>query len=272
MPSAYVDAASIRFPPKCPHCGRPEETTRPIAAMRNLDILFGEYVPPPTIAVPVCADAAKRRRRIGIAAFALTTGFILLAGFLATMLAIDERWIAATLLAAAIAVVAVGGRVGWDDALLDRRQLGVAVRRAPGNRVRMWFTRDDYFSEWAAMNPSASVDSGVVGWRPRKTVAAPGPAPSFDRKLPAIALAILAAVLALHHFNAVSGGHVFLTGSSILMGLAFLAAGGIVYPPVFWSMGIYAKDLPLWVKVIGAVLAIAGALTGFVLGISYTHA
>jgi hypothetical protein len=270
MMSAYVDADSLRFPPTCPHCGRPAETTREIAAMRNLHALL-EYLPPRLIDVPVCRDAVRRRRVTGVAAVVLTIAFMLVGGFFAAMLAIDSRWIGAALVAMPIAVLALAGRTGWDDALLDRRYLGVSARGAGGSRVRMHFSRDSYFSEWAAMNPTASSSAGAMGWRPPLAKAEePRPTASMsNRAIPAIALAASAAVIALIHWAARGGGGLHLSGLTLLMAIAFLSAGGVVYPPVLWSIGAYGKHLPWWVKAIGWILFIGGAAAGFMLAISY---
>lgn len=65
MPSAYVDATLVRFPPNCPHCGQPAGTTRRITAHGPLDVLVGEYGVPVGIRIPVCLAAARTRKRSG---------------------------------------------------------------------------------------------------------------------------------------------------------------------------------------------------------------
>jgi hypothetical protein len=139
----------------------------------------------------------------------------------------------------------------------------------PGTRVFVSIRRDDYFSEWAAMNPAASTTGGAIGWRP------PAPAEhevetlDFNRTLPAIFLGATVAIVALHHWYAVTGGHPFVVAICLLTGFGALALGGVIYPPVFWSIGVYGKHLPVPVKIAGALLAIAGVAAGFLLVMSY---
>ena len=46
--------------------------------------------------------------------------------------------------------------------------------------------------------------------------------------------------------------------------LACIEAGrGILYPPLFWSIGPKGRDLPGAVKVMGLLLALAGLAAGF---------
>ena len=47
--------------------------------------------------------------------------------------------------------------------------------------------------------------------------------------------------------------------------LGGLALGGVVYPPVLWSIGKYGTDLPFAVKIVGALLFISGLGIGFYL-------
>jgi hypothetical protein len=158
--------------------------------------------------------------------------------------------------------------------LLDWRVLGICAWRPAGSgtRVRVSVRRDRYFSEWASINPSVSVSGGAFGWQPPPApIEAPSMSFLFDRKIPALLLAVLVAAIALHHWYAKSGGHVLIAALCVMMGVAFLAAGGVVYPPVLWSIGVYGKQLPLPVKVVGAFLGLAGLVTGFLLGISYGH-
>jgi len=52
-------------------------------------------------------------------------------------------------------------------------------------------------------------------------------------------------------------------------GAGALALGGIVYPPVFWSLSAYGRGLPRWTKIAGGMLGLAGIAAGFLLAISY---
>ena len=277
MPSAYIDAAQIVFPPACPHCGQAPDTTRAISAHRTLYAILSEYVPADTLGVPVCRASARRRTRLGVIAFVANIAFILVGGFFTMMLVLADHKIEAGVLGAGILTAVALARTGWDDALLDSRVLGVRARRVagPGRRVRVTLARDEYFSEWAAMNPGMSTTAGVIGWRPPPPVVAVDLGSRdpivYSRAIPAFAFAACTAIVALHHWYAVSGGHPFVTGVCLLTAGIFLSFGGLVYPPVFWSISSYGRHLPLPVKIIGATLALAGLAAGFLLVMSYSE-
>jgi hypothetical protein len=159
----------------------------------------------------------------------------------------------------------------------DWHVIGVRAWRpfGQGGRIRLSFKRDQYFSEWAAMNPSAFAGD-ASRWQPSAPLSgteADGAidAVFFNRKLPVIVLALTVPMIALHHWYAVNGGHVFLAALGVLMGAAFLSIGGLVYPPVFWAISKDGRRLPLPLKIIGGFLGIAGLVCGFLLGISYSH-
>ena len=87
----------------------------------------------------------------------------------------------------------------------------------------------------------------------------------FNRTIPLVLLVGVICVLALHHWYVVTEGGAFLFALFILPPFGMLALGGVVYPPVLWSIGKYGKDLPLGVKVVGALLFISGLGIGFYL-------
>src|SRR2546422_11238320 len=87
----------------------------------------------------------------------------------------------------------------------------------------------------------------------------------FNRTIPLVLLVGVIGVLALHHWYVVTEGSGFLFALFILPPFGMLALGGVVYPPVLWSIGKYGKDLPLGVKVVGALLFISGLGIGFYL-------
>jgi hypothetical protein len=275
MPSAYVDAAHVAFPPKCPHCGGTPDAVREITAHRLLTALFVEYVPALSLAVPVCRASARRRKRLGAITVVAELVLILFGGFLVMALVMDGYKVEAGILGGQILVVILLARTGRDAELLDWWVLGLRARRVggPGVRLHVSMRRDAYFSEWAAVNPGASTSGGATGWRP------PPPPPDdpnapldpiiYNRTIPAIALVVSAVTVGLHHWYAVNGGHVFLVGLCLLTAVGCLAIGGILYPPVFWSISAHGKRLSLPLKVVGAVLALVGLVAGFVLGISY---
>jgi hypothetical protein len=158
MPTAVVNPASIRFPQKCPHCGRKAEGTYAITAMRNLDVFLGEYSVPLLLDVPVCRDAFNRRRTVGLAWLLSALAIILAGGLFAAWLAIDRAWLPAALLGAAAVAFALAGRTGWDTVVLDRWILGASAQSVSSSRVRMTFSRDEYFKQWAKMNRPASAE------------------------------------------------------------------------------------------------------------------
>ena len=80
----------------------------------------------------------------------------------------------------------------------------------------------------------------------------------FNRTIPLVLLAAVIGVLALHHWYVVTEGSAFLFALFILPPFGMLALGGVVYPPVLWSIGKYGTDLASAVKIVGALLFISG--------------
>lgn len=156
MPSATVTPESIRFPQKCPHCGGKPAGTYAVAAVRGLDAFVGSYAVPLLLDVPVCREAFDRRHRTGLAALVTVLLVIVVSGGLAVWLAIERSWLPAAVLGAIAVLLGLGGRTGWDSALLDRQLLGASARSESSTRVRVRFARDDYFKKWMSMNPSAT--------------------------------------------------------------------------------------------------------------------
>jgi hypothetical protein len=89
MPSAYIDAGQVAFPPKCPHCRQPAEATREISAYRLRDAVLETYTPAVSFTVPVCRGRARRRKRLGAIALVAELALILLGGFLTMVLVMD---------------------------------------------------------------------------------------------------------------------------------------------------------------------------------------
>ena len=152
MPTADVDADSICFPRKCPHCGGKAAGTYAVAAMRGLDVYFGGYTMPLLLDVPVCRDAFDRRRRAALAALVLILAVVVTSAIAAAVFAWRGSWIAAIVLGAFAAVLAMGGRTGWDAGLLDRAIVGMYARSISSKRLRVGFRDDRYYSEWARLN------------------------------------------------------------------------------------------------------------------------
>lgn len=155
MPSAFVSSSSIRFPRKCPHCGGKPEGTYAVAAMRGLDVFFGNYTVPLLIDVPVCREAFQRRRAAALVALVFVLVLIGGGGIAALAFAFRGAWVAAALSGSVAIALAVGGRTGWDGGLLDRALLGVSARSVSSTELRLRFSHGKYFSEWASLNRSA---------------------------------------------------------------------------------------------------------------------
>lgn len=152
MPAVSVRPETIRFPQRCPHCLRKAEGTYAVAAVRGLDAFVGSYTVPLLLDVPVCRDAFERRRTVAVAALVVVLLCILVAGGCAVWLAIRGQWIWAVPLGAIALLLAIGGRTGWDSALLDRAALGLSARSVSSSEVRLRFSRDEYYEQWAKLN------------------------------------------------------------------------------------------------------------------------
>ena len=87
----------------------------------------------------------------------------------------------------------------------------------------------------------------------------------FTRTAPAILLLGVLAVLALHHWYVTTEHRAFLIVLFLLPPFGMLALGGLVYPPLLWSVGKYGKGMALPVRAIGILLAIVGLGIGFYL-------
>lgn len=272
MPSAYLDTSrGVTYPPICPHCGERADATYPLVARSFVDILF-DYVPPLFAPVPVCRAAARRRKRRG--ALSLTAGltFLVVGVFIALEIGMSGYVTSGIALTAAAGLVGIAFRTGWEDRLLDWTTLGVSAWRVRSfeRLVRFNFRSDQYFSHWAASNPEASIAGPVV-----RRVSVSSATPRVENPLartrlaPAVVLAVAAGILVLHHWYARGGHASFVAVVMFVSGAGALALGGVVYPPVFWSLSDYGRHLPRPTKVIGATLALAGIVAGFLLAISY---
>jgi len=89
--------------------------------------------------------------------------------------------------------------------------------------------------------------------------------PQFNRKAPLVILVAVVAILALHHWYVMSEGRAFFAALFLLPPFGMLALGGLIYPPILWSIGKYGKDLPAGIKAIGIALVLAGLGVGFYL-------
>lgn len=167
MPFAYVDATQVEFPPSCPHCGQPAEAGRRITAHGLLDVLVGHYVKSVNIWIPVCRAAERKRKWFGVAVVAGELTLIALGGVLAVALSVaGHNTVSAVVVLAAVSL-ALPIRGDLDAMFSDWYVVGVCAWRdfGRGTRIRLSFRRDQYYSQWASMNPSAST-SGADGFRP----------------------------------------------------------------------------------------------------------
>ena len=88
---------------------------------------------------------------------------------------------------------------------------------------------------------------------------------SHSRMIPLGLLGAVVFVLALHHWYVLTEHRGSMLAMFLLPPFGMLALGGLVHPPILYSIGKYGKELPVWTKAIGYLLAIAGLGIGFYL-------
>jgi CDP-diglyceride synthetase len=88
---------------------------------------------------------------------------------------------------------------------------------------------------------------------------------TFGRLIPAVTLAVILAMLALHHWNVVANKSAYASAVLLLTPIGGLALGGTIYPPLFYSVGRYGRGLPSYLRVFGGLCAAAGLAAGFYL-------
>ena len=89
--------------------------------------------------------------------------------------------------------------------------------------------------------------------------------PVFERTVPALLFLALTALLALHHWYAVTQGSVYFMVLFAVPMLWTLSLAAIFYPPLLYSIGKYGRHLPTITKVSGALIAFSGLGLGFCL-------
>ena len=152
MPTASIDPAVNRFPNKCPHCMRKADGTFAVAVVRGLDAFVGSYSVPVLLDVPVCREAFERRRAAALTWMVVVLLSIVMAGGFAVWELIRGAWLWAIPLGVIAVLLGVSGRTGWDTGLFDRLLLGFSARSVSSTRVRVHFTRADYYETWAKLN------------------------------------------------------------------------------------------------------------------------
>ena len=85
------------------------------------------------------------------------------------------------------------------------------------------------------------------------------------RTIPLILLAGVLAVMGLHHWYVLTEHSGFLMAMFFLPPIGMLALGGVIYPPVLYSIGKYGKNLPIQTRAAGFLLVILGLAIGFYL-------
>jgi hypothetical protein len=163
MPTAYVDASDLRFPQRCSGCDGPVEAIHNLQACRGIDLLVVSYFEFLDVPLPVCRRCKRRRRFVGLATYTGGVLFVLVGGFVATELLLNELKLASAVLGATILIVALGLRIRG-DALIERTSLGITADwlKGPGTRLRLTFRRDQYFVSWLGVNQGVAFPSGPM--------------------------------------------------------------------------------------------------------------
>ena len=92
--------------------------------------------------------------------------------------------------------------------------------------------------------------------------AAPARQQEFGRLRPAASVALTSAFLAGHHWWARTHGEIY---PPLFLFLAMVAAwsfGGLLHPPIFYSLTKFGGHLPKSMKALGAAFGIAGFAIG----------
>jgi hypothetical protein len=89
--------------------------------------------------------------------------------------------------------------------------------------------------------------------------------PTFSRLIPAVTLSVMVVLLALHHWYAVTYKAVYASPVLLFTLIGGWAAGGTVYPALFFAAGAHGRHLPAYMKVISGLCAVGGLAVGFYL-------
>ena len=87
----------------------------------------------------------------------------------------------------------------------------------------------------------------------------------LNRTIPLLLFVAVLVVMGLHHWYVLTEHSGFLMAIFLLPAIGMLALGGIIYPPVLYSVGKYGRNLPLTTKAAGFALVILGLAIGFYL-------
>lgn len=274
MPTVYINGTDLQFPASCLGCDDAADTTCDLHAWRGWDLIFIALWETVDIPVPVCRRCRQRRRVAGIATYTVSTLFILVGGYFTMALVFNEWNVAAAILG--LNIIAVVLVLRWyGDALIQLASLGVTVDwlKGAGQRLRLTFKRDGYFAAWLAVNASAAFTA--EGVPPAKHVESDVTEKPEDpllrsRILPAGTLAVMLVLLGLHHWYAMANQSVYPIAVLFLATFAGYAAGGVVYPPLFYAGGAQGRHLPIYMKVLAGLCATGGlSAGGYLLFVTY---
>jgi hypothetical protein len=167
------------------------------------------------------------------------------------------------MLLAAIAILAVAVRWRGDE-FIESASLGVTADwlKGPGVPLRLTFRREDYLVAWLRVNPRADFsESGARQMRETKPDFSVDPL-IYSRIIPAGSLAVALILIGLHQRYLDARDVEYFVPVVLLSTLGGLAVGGIVYPPIFYAVGVHGRHLPFYMKATAAFLAIAGFAAG----------
>ena len=98
MPAVYVDASDLRFPQRCSGCDGPVEAIHNLQACRGIDLLVVSYFEFLDVPLPVCRRCKRRRRFVGLATYTGGVLFVIVGGFMAMELLMNELKLASAVL------------------------------------------------------------------------------------------------------------------------------------------------------------------------------
>jgi hypothetical protein len=87
----------------------------------------------------------------------------------------------------------------------------------------------------------------------------------LNRKIPGMMLAAVLAVMGMHHWYVLTEHRGFMLAMFLLPPFGMLAVGGIIHPPILYSIGKYGKAMPVQTRAIGYLLAVSGLAVGLYL-------
>lgn len=260
--------ADIAFPARCIGCDGVPQALYDIDARRGIDIVAFVGWEILAISTPICLSCMRRRRVIGIVVYLGHIVLVLGGVVFAMVYAIAEKPVLATIFGAVAGLGFIGGRM-ITAGFLDWTLLGVRAKLLWGEplTVRVSFRRAAYWDSWREVNPSSALSRDLLS-QPAMTenVSAQSDA-SSSRKTPVVMLAISLIMLALHHWYAMTQREVWNYGYLAMSTIAGFALAGVIYPPVFHSVGKHGKHLPKSYRIIAAISAAAGFAAGFYFGL-----